>query len=621
MTNQWKTIERYAYLGVAMSLVILVCISSISYQSLIRIQEDYKWATNTREILLNLSYFLSDLKDAEMGQREYLLTGQESYLKPYQYVERGVKQHFADMRIIATNNVTQQKKLNTLESLVTEQLSKLKRLVSLQKNKGVETAKQAMITGTGKQIMNDIQTLILEMDEDERLLSNQRTTKIAARVKYGAVVKNMGIVLILITSLLVTSGSRRWLNKRKKKEKQILLVANNDGLTGLPNRRHFFDIFEREILQARIKNTVLSVLMLDLDHFKSINDTYGHLGGDAVLRQMGKILSENIYPLDVAARYGGEEFVILMPSTSAEQAVKAAERLCGIIDKWRWEIFDRKVSITVSIGLASIQSRYLLDSQDILKKADEALYAAKRAGRNCVVSWEQINLLRDSNISDSAEYREMQAKVSSLARQLKSHALGTISALTETVNMVIKDPYIIQHGKNVKTYAMAVANEMGFSSELTERIGTAALLQDIGKICIPVDILKKTTPLTAGERELINKHPEAATRILKPIGIFNLELEIVRHHHENFDGTGYPDGLKGREIPIGSRILTVADTFDAITSERKYCEAQSCEDALKEIQACSNKQFAPDIVEAFLSAYEKHKANWPLSTKKCVVST
>ncbi|MHC4174490.1 MAG: CHASE3 domain-containing protein [Planctomycetota bacterium] len=219
-TNQWKTFERYGYLGVALGLLILVVISSTSYQSIVRIQNDFKWFTHTREVLLNLSYFLSDLKDAEMGQRGYLLTGQESYLEPYQYVKKGVKYHFTNLRNIATDNVMQQKKLDVLEILVTERLSKLEELVALQKDKGVEAANQAMITGLGKKIMNDIQALILEMDKSEKEVLKQRAKLIAARVKYDIVVKSIGIILILITAMLVISGARRWMAERIQAEKK-----------------------------------------------------------------------------------------------------------------------------------------------------------------------------------------------------------------------------------------------------------------------------------------------------------------------------------------------------------------------------------------------------------------
>lgn len=399
-------------------------------------------------------------------------------------------------------------------------------------------------------------------------------------------------------------------------QKKLLLLANTDELTGLANRRHFFDVLDREILRAKIEGTCLSVMMLDIDHFKSANDTYGHRGGDEILKQMGKILQENIYPLDVAARYGGEEFVILMPGTSPAKALQATERLRKIVDRYRWKALDKQISITTSIGLASIDSNNLISSYDLIEKADTALYAAKRKGRNCVVYWDNISSEKEPQKPDDRVYHELQNKVASLTRKLRSHSLGTISAFTKAMDMIIRDTYIVQHGENVRIYAVAVAQDLGLSSELIERIGTAALLQDLGSITIPESILKKTTPLTEEEKRIIKQHPNAAIEILEPVGIFSLELQIIKSHHERYDGTGYPNGLKAREIPIGSRILAVADAFNAITSEREHRHARTAKQALDELTNCSGTQFDPDVVEAFKKTFKKHKVDWPLTRQK-----
>ena len=404
-------------------------------------------------------------------------------------------------------------------------------------------------------------------------------------------------------------------------QEELLALSNTDELTGLANRRYFLNVLKREILQAKIKSNDLAVMILDLDYFKSVNDSYGHLGGDMVLKQMGEILKETIYPLDLAARYGGEEFIILMPGVTSEKAVKAAERLRKIIDGRQWEVFDKQISVTTSIGIAAVDSRNLVDSKDLVEKADTALYAAKRRARNCVVSWEQVDSNEEVEEPDNRDYRELQTKVSSLARQLRSYALGMVSAFIETMSAVIQDHYIAHHAENVQTYATLIAEEMELLPELKERISTAALLHDLGKISIPASILQKTDPLTEQDWEIIRQHPIVSTKILAPIGSFDLELNVIKHHHEKFDGSGYPDGLKGREIVIGARILAVSDVYDAITSDRCYRPAQSVDCALKEILACSGTHFDPEVVEAFQRASEKHKSEWPLSAKSCLVNT
>ncbi|NIA17227.1 MAG: diguanylate cyclase [Planctomycetes bacterium] len=395
-------------------------------------------------------------------------------------------------------------------------------------------------------------------------------------------------------------------------QKKLLSLANTDGLTGLANHRYFFDVLEREILQARIKNNALSVMILDIDHFKSVNDTYGHLGGDEVLRQMGKIFQENLYPLDLAARYGGEEFIIMMPETSSEQALKTAEKLRHIIDSFQWEVMNKRISVTVSAGLVTLNSANLIDSSDIVLKADTALYAAKRQGRNCVVQWHQLEKNKNTDAHSNQDYCELQDKVSTLARQLRSHALGTVMAFRKVMDLIIEDPQAVQRGENIREYAIALAEQMDLSDELVNRIGTAALLHNLGEITIPSHILKKASPLTDEEYRLIRQHPAAAVKILEPVGIFNLELPTILHHHENFDGTGYPNGLKGRQIPIGSRILAVVDAFDAITSQRPHRQSGSCDEAVAEITSCSGSQFDPEVVDALVRAVQQHETFWPL---------
>lgn len=613
MTNQWKAIERNAYLGVAVCLIILVIMASVSYQSLVRIQKDFQWVTHTRQVLLNLSYFLSSLKDAEMGQREYLRTGKEQHLEPYQYIEKGVKYYFADLHTITAGSIAQQKKLEVFEELVTKKLTELRQLIELQKDKGAKAAQNAMLTRTGKQIMNDIQTLVLGMDQDEKVLLDERSKRIALRIKMDAIIKAALFILILITAFLVISRINYWRAASQKAEEEQIRMANTDDLTGLVNRRRFFEVFEREILRAKMKSYPLALILLDIDHFKNINDTYGHIAGDNILKQIGRILKNNSYPLDVAARYGGEEFIILVPETSLEQVSKTAEKLCKIIGKWDWEVFDNRISITTSIGVVVLDSNNITDCQDMVKKADTALYIAKNNGRNSTVFWNQVYLSEKTVKPQTQDFHELQSKISSLTQRLRIQAMGMVAALEKTMSIAITDPYIAHHSKHVRNYATAIAEEMDLADDLIERIGTASLLHDLGKMSMPGYLFGKTETLTQQEWSIIKQHPIISVQILAPIGIFNHELQIIRHHHERFDGRGYPDSFKGQEIEIGARIVAIADTFDAMTSDRLYHRGQTYKEALKEICDCAGTQFDPEVVKAFLSAYEKHKSEWPLS--------
>ncbi len=397
-------------------------------------------------------------------------------------------------------------------------------------------------------------------------------------------------------------------------QERLLLLANTDELTGLSNRRHFFEILEREMLQAKLRGGSIAVMMFDIDHFKNVNDNYGHLNGDNILQETGKILNENIYPLDVAARYGGEEFVVLMPGMPVEIATQRADKLRMIIDKHHWEISDKPVSVTCSVGVVVFDGSNAADSYDLIKKADDALYAAKCRGRNCIVSYDQINPDEQIREQQGEEFRELQTKISALAQQIKTQTLGTITAFAKAI--AVKDVFLVGHAENVKVYAAEIAKRMQVSQVLMEQLQTAAMLHDLGKIVIPNEILHKTTRLTDEERRIMERHPVVSAEILAPIGLFSQEIIIIRHHHENFDGTGYPNGLVGKNIPIGSRILAVANSFDAMTSNRWSAPPKSADEAADEIVSLAGTQFDPEVVEAFKVAFTENRDNWPLSQKQ-----
>lgn len=394
-------------------------------------------------------------------------------------------------------------------------------------------------------------------------------------------------------------------------QEELLTQANTDPLTGLANRRHFFEIFERQIIESSEKNTPLSLCMIDIDFFKSVNDTYGHIGGDNILKQLAAILKNNLYPLDFAARYGGEEFIVSLPDTDLDHAVRAAEKLRSFIQSYKWNISAEQLNLTVSLGAAAMDTSTLPDPYELVSKADKALYAAKSRGRNCVVRWNDIqNGEEKESLQKNDDASDLQSEIHDLEKRLRSQTIGSIAALGKII--AAKDPFIANHAENVRVYAEYIAREMNLSSEQIETIKTAALLHDIGMIGVPGSILTKSTPLTEQERAIIRQHPLTGIRIISQIGIFNHELNIIKHHHENFDGTGYPDALAGKNIPFGARILTAADTFDAITSDRSHRQAFSHDEAIAEITACAGNRLDPEIVEALLKTAANHPEYWPL---------
>jgi diguanylate cyclase (GGDEF)-like protein/putative nucleotidyltransferase with HDIG domain len=367
--------------------------------------------------------------------------------------------------------------------------------------------------------------------------------------------------------------------------------ARNDELTGLLNRRSLDEMIDNEISRHSRYGGVFSLAILDLDSFKSFNDNYGHLAGDRLLRQVGGIIKDAIRGTDHAFRYGGDEFAILLPQTNIDAAIQVAERAREKIAK---KVDSGKIQITASIGLASWPADGVSHT-DIIAAADATLYQAKRSGGN-QSHYTSGNLLPLDVIESSNDTGD----------SVDSKILGIVNALAVTVDA--KSQYTHHHSKKVTEYALALGKVLNLKPLEMDKLETCALLHDIGKIGISEEILNKPGKLTAEEWKVIKVHPQLGAAIIGRFPHLAPCIAGVLHHHERYDGSGYPRGLKGDSIPLEARILAVADAFAAMTSERSYSPTLSYEDALAELKREAGKQFDPHLVEKFLSIYEKQFA-------------
>jgi diguanylate cyclase (GGDEF)-like protein len=358
-----------------------------------------------------------------------------------------------------------------------------------------------------------------------------------------------------------------------------------DVLTGLFNRRHFEERLKEEVSRHSRYGDVFSIFMIDLDSFKTYNDARGHLAGDILLSQIGKIIKSSVRSVDQAFRYGGDEFVVILPQTGRDDAYVVAERVREHIAA---EMERKPIAVTCSIGLASYPTDGVV-ADELVDMADNALYHAKRTGG-------------DRIYLSSKTLPKPLAGEGIIGIDTRRDTLSTVYALVATVEA--REPYIYGHSRKVKTCGVALAEAIGLSPDQVSKVSTSALLHDIGKIGIPDEVLSKKGKLSKENWEAIKAHPRLGANIVSNIPNLAPCVSSILHHHERWDGSGYPEGLKGEEIPLEARILAIADSFEAMTSARPYRPALSLEAVVKELRQGAGIQFDPKLVEIFIGIIE-----------------
>src|SRR6266403_1628053 len=436
------------------------------------------------------------------------------------------------------------------------------------------------------------------------------------------------VLLLRTLADLIAGALHNALSFQKAQEQAI-----TDGLTGVKTHRFFMEALSAEWKRSTRAGRSFALVLMDLDRFKFVNDFYGHLEGDLVLQRVGHILETNCRRSDVVARYGGDEFVILMPETSMEQARQLASKLRG------WVSADpllREKNISASFGIACYPL-HGSSPQELIQVADASMYLSKHQGGNAVSTadhfdpneakkWKRdvleaylgVTLKRLFSTGPEAFeeiYQRLRQFTESLAatepnngnlaaaaaqgpQALPQAVLDTVTSLAFAIDA--KDHYTQGHSQKVSAYAALIAEAMGMKDAEVEEIRLGAVLHDIGKVGIPESILNKNGPLNLDEWETMKSHVAFGAKILDPLTPLARIREMVLHHHEFFDGSGYPDALTGENIPLGARIIAVADAYDTITSDRTYKKARNATDALAELERCANAQFDGAIVEIFV---------------------
>lgn len=399
---------------------------------------------------------------------------------------------------------------------------------------------------------------------------------------------------VLVEQLRISSDTLKHQNRELER------LATHDTLTGLLIRRPFFERLDAEWKTAARHGHPLSAVMIDVDFFKSVNDTWGHAAGDEVLRQVAKCLGETARSTDIVCRYGGEEFTMLMPHTELADAAEVAERVRLAVAALELGDF----SVTASLGVSSL-SDSPKDPQDLLAQADQCLYGAKRSGRNKVVYWGNMPEIVDDDEATANRIRQCEDLYQA---SIPYHAVAAlISALA------YRDQVTADHSRRVADSCVAAAEGLlSFSDCYVLEI--AALLHDIGKIGVPDKVLLKPGPLTPAEWKVMRRNGTIGVEIVRASFASPKLNEVLRTYQAHFGNPDVWPGLPtGDDIPLGARILAIADAYDSMVTDNAYRQGRTAEEAFAELRRCAGTQFDPELVERFIAveSHNKSKTDTP----------
>ena len=368
-----------------------------------------------------------------------------------------------------------------------------------------------------------------------------------------------------------------------------------DGLTDLNNHRYFQERLDVEIKRAERYNRQLALLMIDVDGFARFNAINGHVLGDSALKKIADIIKDCSRETDITARYSGEEFVVVMPEADEREAMMAAARIAMMVATQQFNTkHNISIPITVSIGITHYP-KYGENSKGLIDTACEALAEAKRLGPNSIAYPKSHG---SATADTTFEPRNNQPSDEVI--------INAVFSLAKAVDA--RDHYTHRHSEFVARYSAALGRALGLDDKDVTNLSIAGLLHDIGKIGVPDAVLNKLDTLTNDEWSYIDRHPVLGADIVRHLSGLREVVKTILHHHEKYDGSGYPDGMVGEEIPLKARIVSVVDSYHAMISDRPYRAGLSHNQATVELRRCRETQFDPRLVDKFIELLEKEHA-------------
>jgi diguanylate cyclase (GGDEF)-like protein len=361
---------------------------------------------------------------------------------------------------------------------------------------------------------------------------------------------------------------------------KAMRLALTDPLTGLGNHRHFHERLQHDLDKAQDEGFALTLVLLDIDNFKQVNDRHGHPIGDRVLAQVAARLRQG----GEAFRLGGDEFALLLARRDEHEGLSIAR---SVIERLAEKPLESGEFLSMSAGVATYP-QHGVERADLVRVADSALYMAKEQGKNTVRVYRP----------DIAGIQELRRLAEGPDRAARLRAAASLAHAVDA-----RDAYTGSHSYMVGELAARVAKRMGLDTEAIELTRLAGSLHDLGKLAIPEEILRKPGPLNEAERLVLERHPQIGYRMLDSLGVEPVATWVL-HHHERWDGAGYPEQKAGPDIPLGARILFVADAYDAMTTDRVYRGRLSHDRAIAELERCAGTQFDPDVVAAFKAEFD-----------------